>query len=412
MSLTLANLGSDRRVFGALALWVTACLATVTHAATPTIPAKSAAPAEGQALSVLVAFEPLDQESNSLKRRASSEASLAKALNAPVAVIGSRVLRDVAIGIRSGDFDALWVPSNLAVSAAKETFYEIVGFDGRMTPMAFVVGPDIGKFEDLKRRTLYLPQEDSSASAVATALLSDHGMRPKDFISVFTSGSYEVGSFAIAKKFSAATVMPEAIAKALLSANPQAGRILEVSPTVPGQTLVVRKTLSTVRKSQLADWAASQAAVPALTPAAPAAFKYITGLGHYTPEEVAGVSKVSANEVLTLTKAGAQVIDVRTAAEYQAKHIPQAQLVPYDERSPRFVDAEFGNDNFDLTKLAGVKKVVMYCNGPECWKSFKAVQRAQASKQFEAVYWFRGGIPEWERMGLPVTGGAAVATGN
>jgi rhodanese-related sulfurtransferase len=384
----------------ALAATAAACLATnAMAAAAPPAPRPDTIP-----LTVLVAFEPIDQTSNSLPRRLLAEASISKAIDGPATVVGNRTLRDGAIAIRSGEYDALWVPSNLAVSASKEAAYEIVGFDGHMTRMVLVGVAGVAKIEEAKRRTLYLPQEDSSASAVGIALLSDHGIRPTDFVSVFTSGSYEIATFSIGHKFTAATVLPESVAKAYLASNPSAGKILETSPPVPGQVLVVRKSLSPVLKKQLAMWAAAQASVPSLTPPTPEAFKYITGLGHYTPEEVAGVQKVTATEVAALTKSGVQLVDVRSAAEYQVKHIPSAQLVSYEERSPRFIGADFRNDGFDLAKLSGFKRVVMYCNGPECWKSFKAVQQAKASGQFEAVFWFRGGMPEWEKSGLPTAG--------
>ena len=358
-------------------------------------------------LRMVVAFEPIDQESNGYARALALEVRLAKARGGPVHVVSNRSLREIAIGTRSGEYDALWVPSNLAVGAVKDPNYEMAGFDGRMTPMALVVSADIQKFEDLKHRSLYLPQEDSTASGVAIALLSDHGIKPSDFAIIYTSGSYEIGTFAIDKHFSSATVLPEPTAKAWFQAHPGSGHILEVSDTVPGQTLVVRKDLPAAKKQQLAQWAAKEAQVNALTPTAPSPFKYVTGLSHYTPNDVPGVTKVTATEVVALAKAGAEVVDVRTAAEYEAKHIPSAHLLPYGEESPRFVDADLRNDPFDLAKLSGVRKVVLYCNGPECWKSFKAAKRAIASKQFDAVYWFRGGMPEWERSGQPAVTGLA-----
>ena len=384
----------------------------VANAATPSGRLADAAAAPPKPLRVVIAFEPVDGASNSMTKSMNMEAPMSKALGVPVSVSGERNLREIAIGTRSGEYDALWVPSNLAVSAIKDPQYELVGFDGHMTAMALLVAPDIQKFEDLKGRTLYLPQEDSSASSVGTALLSDHGMKVGDFRVVYTSGTYEIAAFAITNTFCSATAMPADTAKALVASNPKAGRVIETSSPVPGQTLVVKKSLSATRKKQLADWAAAQAGVPALVTATAEPFKYITGLSHYTPEDVAGVKKVSAQEVVTLVKGGAKLIDVRSAGEYQMKHLPEAQLVPYVEESPRYVGANMTNDDFDLSKLAGTRKVVLYCNGPECWKSFKAATRAISSRQFDAVYWFRGGIPEWERSGLRTVGGGAVATSN
>lgn len=60
-------------------------------------------------------------------------------------------------------------------------------------------------------------------------------------------------------------------------------------------------------------------------------------------------------------------------------------------------------------KLDRQKPVVFHCNGPECWKSYKAAKVA-LSKGFKTVYWFRGGYPEWESRGLPIDSTAAAAS--
>ena len=75
------------------------------------------------ALRVGVAFDPVHQESNVYSRAASLEAPLSRTVGAPVRVVGSRSLREIAIGTRSAEFDALWVPSNLAVGAVKDARY-------------------------------------------------------------------------------------------------------------------------------------------------------------------------------------------------------------------------------------------------------------------------------------------------
>ena len=353
-----------------------------------------------QYIRVVTAFEPVTAASNGFLKAQSLEAGMTKALGQPVKVSSQHSLRNVAIDTRSGNYDALWVPSNLAVSAMKDQRYEMIGFDGQMTRFALVAATEIADFKALKGGILYLPQEDSSAGAVARGLLSDHGLRLTDFKSIFTSGNYEVAQMAVEQRITSVTSLPEPVVQAWLKLHPGGGRVLEVSAPVPGQTLVVLKTLSVATKQRLSDWFALQAKVSALTAVTPAAFKYVTGLSHYTPEEVAGVQKVTASEVVNLIKAGAQVVDVRTAAEFAAKHIPAATLVSYAEHSPRYVGADISLDDFEVSKLQGSKSLVLYCNGPECWKSYKAALRAIASKQFAQVYWFRGGLPEWERSGM------------
>ena len=351
---------------------------------------------------VVTAFEPVTAASNGYLKAQSLEAGLSKALGQAVKVSSQHSLRNVAIDTRSGNYDALWVPSNLAVSAIKDQRYEMIGFDGQMTRFALVATAGIADFNALKGGNLYLPQEDSSAGAVATGLLSDHGIRLTDFKSIFTSGNYQVAQMAVEQRITSVTSLPEPVVQAWLKLHPGGGRVLEVSAPVPGQTLVVLKTLSATTKQRLSEWFASQANVSALTAVTPAAFKYVTGLSHYTPEEVAGLQKVTASEVANLVKAGAQIVDVRTASEFAAKHIPAATLLPYAEHSPRYVGADISLDGFDVSKLQSSKSLILYCNGPECWKSYKAALRAIASKQFAQVYWFRGGLPEWERNGLAI----------
>ena len=51
---------------------------------------------------------------------------------------------------------------------------------------------------------------------------------------------------------------------------------------------------------------------------------------------------------------------------------------------------------------------MFFCNGPECWKSYKA-SRAAVAAGYPKVYWFRGGMPEWREKRLPVEGNAGAA---
>ena len=43
---------------------------------------------------------------------------------------------------------------------------------------------------------------------------------------------------------------------------------------------------------------------------------------------------------------------------------------------------------------------IFFCNGAECWKSYKASKVARESG-FTSVYWMRGGMPEWTAEQLP-----------
>jgi rhodanese-related sulfurtransferase len=121
-----------------------------------------------------------------------------------------------------------------------------------------------------------------------------------------------------------------------------------------------------------------------------------------TPETLAGAKPVAAEDVVKAVAGGAVLIDTRVASEYAEAHIKGAVNVPYREKSAKTLSYDASQDQFDLAKLPADKAaaVVMYCNGPECWKSLKA--SAVAIKGgYTNILWYRLGIPEWKSKGLP-----------
>jgi rhodanese-related sulfurtransferase len=121
-----------------------------------------------------------------------------------------------------------------------------------------------------------------------------------------------------------------------------------------------------------------------------------------TPMTLAGVKVVGAEEVKKMLDAGVPVIDTRVAAEFAEKTIKGAKSVPYKEKSAKAVNFDVALDAFDATKLPGDKKapIVFFCNAGECWKSYKASIWAQKAGHTN-INWFRGGMPEWTKKGLP-----------
>ncbi len=122
-----------------------------------------------------------------------------------------------------------------------------------------------------------------------------------------------------------------------------------------------------------------------------------------TPAELAGTKLVSAEEVVKAKSAGAPVIDTRVAAEYAEGHIAGALSIPYREKSAKTVNFDAGQDEFNLAKMPSDKAapVVIYCNGPECWKSFKASTVALKAG-YTNILWYRGGFPDWKSKNMPI----------
>ncbi len=122
-----------------------------------------------------------------------------------------------------------------------------------------------------------------------------------------------------------------------------------------------------------------------------------------TPATLAGTKLVSAADVVKLQSSGAVIVDARVASEYAEGHIKGAINVPYQEKSEKVANFDATVDEFNLAKLPADKgaAIVIYCNGPECWKSFKALTAA-IKAGYTNIYWYREGFPNWKSKGLPV----------
>ncbi|MCD6076877.1 MAG: hypothetical protein K0R89_815 [Ramlibacter sp.] len=137
-------------------------------------------------------------------------------------------------------------------------------------------------------------------------------------------------------------------------------------------------------------------------------FKYVATLGYFTPRALPGATVVDAPKVAQLLQAGATYVDTRTEVEFKAGQVPGAILVPYHEKSAKDADFDAALDQFDVGRLGADRnaELVFACNGPECWKSFKASQAA-VKAGYRKVYWFRGGFPEWRSSGMKFDAAAA-----
>ena len=122
-----------------------------------------------------------------------------------------------------------------------------------------------------------------------------------------------------------------------------------------------------------------------------------------TPPTLAQAKLVAASDVVKAQSTGVTVIDTRIASEYVDGHIKGAINVPYREKSAKAVGFDAGQDEFNLAKLPADKgaAIVMYCNGPECWKSFKA-STAAIKGGYTNIHWYRDGFPDWKSKGHPV----------
>jgi rhodanese-related sulfurtransferase len=122
-----------------------------------------------------------------------------------------------------------------------------------------------------------------------------------------------------------------------------------------------------------------------------------------TPATLKGAALVGAQDVVKLQASGATVIDSRVASEYSEGHIKGAISVPYREKSAKDASFDASQDEWALGKLPADKSasIVIYCNGPECWKSYKS-SVAAIKAGYSNIHWFREGFPAWKAAGLAI----------
>lgn len=365
-----------------------------------------AAAAGANELTAVVAVEPTSRKDALVVSRAALAASLGKATGTAVSVTVSEDLAEVMRATRSAGFDVFIAPPQVAASALMRG-YELVGSTERAEQYVLIGQSQLRSAADVKGGRLYLPQQDSIYTYMARGMLNASGLSFKDLQAVRHERYPQAGLTALALGQSDATVVRRSDWEAWAGEGGTGARLLASSTPVPGGlSVVVKKDLAPELRSRLASWFAGSAQAAGLKPVTVRAdineYRTVAELGLFTPTFLPGAKVVTAREAQQLLAGGAVIVDTRTEKEFASKRIPGAVLVPYHEKSLKDVAFDATKDDFaGLSRVPRDKPAVFSCNGAECWKSYKASRVALAAG-LKNVYWFRGGLPEWEAAGLPV----------
>ncbi|WP_374568130.1 rhodanese-like domain-containing protein [Ideonella sp.] len=372
------------------------------------------APARSWAeISAVLAMEPTARKMGFILSRATTEAQLGKLLGQAVKVVTSDDLTDVMRATRSGGFDVFIAPAQVAASALAHG-YELVGSTDPNEQYVMVGRAALASAADARLGRIYLPQQDSIYTYMARGMLTANGLSLRDLRSVQYARYPGAGLTAVSLNLSDVTVVRRQDWETWQSENPQAGRVLASSGSVPGGlSVALKKDLPADVRAKLTKWFSAPPGDCGLKPVAHQAaltqYQAVAQLGTFTPTQLPGATVVTAAEVDQLLAKGAIVVDTRNEREYESKHIPGALFIPYHENSLKDVVYEVSADDFSgVARLDANKPTIFHCNGPECWKSYKA-SRAALAKGFTKVYWFRGGLPAWEAAGFPTEGKVQVA---
>ncbi|MDQ6679522.1 MAG: rhodanese-like domain-containing protein [Pseudomonadota bacterium] len=357
-------------------------------------------------LSVLVAVEPTSKKDGFLLSRTGLEAGLGKAVGQTVTAKTSDDLTDAMRVTRSGGYDVFMAPPQVAASALAHG-YELIG-STELSEQFVLVGKQRHKSTSaIKGGKIYLPQQDSIYAYMARGMLNASGLSFKDMGAVQYERYPQAGLIAVSIGTSDATVVRRGDWDVYQKENPGAASLLATSGNVPGGfSVVIKKDLPADVREKAARWFTGSTGVSGMKAtsihAEAAEYKAVAELGIFTPLSLPGAKVVSAAEVQQLASQGAVIIDARNDKEYRAAHLPNAVLVPYVEKSLKDVAYDASLDQFvGLDKFDKSKPIIFGCNGAECWKSYKASKSA-LQQGFKHVYWFRGGLPEWQAAGLAV----------
>ena len=366
---------------------------------------------------VLLGVDPADASGDVLLSASLAPAqSLTRATGSRTTITQTSTMAEVMRTSRTVENEIIIAPAHVTASAILHA-YQLLATSGQEQTYALVAKNGIDAVDKLVGKRLYLPQQDSLRSYMAKGLLTESGLKLAQFSKVTYGNTSGGGLVALSFDMADVTVADETQAKEWMTQHPGQARILKTTRPVPGgMNMVVRKDFCAVECGRLGEWVNSpDGVIPGVgrfrMASADAArqFTYVASLGIATPEALAGVTRVGAEQVVDLLKQGVTVVDTRSAKEYDNEHIRGAVLASYLEKSLKEIDFDAKKDDFSALKnFPKDKPIVFLCNGPECWKSYKA-SRAAVADGYTKVYWVRGGMPEWREKHLPVEGTAGAA---
>jgi rhodanese-related sulfurtransferase len=287
------------------------------------------------------------------------------------------------------------------VASALAHGYELVGNTEADEQYVLVGKAGVASAAALRGARIYLPQQDSIYTYLARGMLNADGLSFRDLKQVQYARFPQAGLTALTLNQAEATVTRRQDWDTWSAANPGAARLLATSGAVPGGlSVAVKKDLPADVRNKLATWFATSASSVGLKPVSmrsePRAYQRVAELGTFTPTSLPGATVVDAVTVKRLMTQGAVLVDTRNEQEFKQRHIPGARWIPYIEKSLKDTVYDAKLDTFaGLEALNKTVPVIFQCNGAECWKSYKASRSAMAAG-FAKVYWFRGGLPEWE----------------
>ena len=358
---------------------------------------------------VLIGVDPADVQNKNLATLVSPTPALTTAMGGQVSLRQTTDLTDAMRATRTQENDIVIGPAHIAASAISH-HYQLLARQKQNAEFVLIARAEIAGPQQMSGTRLYLTQQDSVRAYLAKAMVEESGLTLKSFKNVTYGKTSGAGLLALSSNMADVTVASKEEAEAWIKANPKQAKIIKVTKSVPsGLALLVRKNLSDAEKKKIARWASSPDAessglgsMQAASLADESLYRYIASLGILTPPTIPGVTTVDTPMVQRLIAAGITPVDTRSQKEFDQEHIRGAIHAAYLEKSLKDRDFDSRMDDYSaISRLPKDKPVIFYCNGPECWKSYKAVIVGKQAG-IQKIYWYREGMPDWRENKMPV----------
>lgn len=310
---------------------------------------------------------------------------------------------------RSRLYDVYLAPAHVVGSALRAGYQPVWGLEKPVQAvLVALASSSVASLEQAEGKTVGLPSQDSVVTYLLRGELNAANTTLKrHFGGVYQTRYQDALLPCLQLKRCDVVAVERAVLDRWLAAGEPVKPVLQTR-AVPGLSVAVREGAKPGGDAVGAALAEALQAAGAPRPLAVTAtdFDYVATLGYFTPRTLPGAQVSDAATVARVLQSGGVYVDTRTEVEFKAGHPAGAVWVPYVEKSAKDADFKASDDQFDLSKLPTPKQVplVLACNGPECWKSYKASLAALKAGHTQ-VHWFRGGFPEWRAAGMKVVTG-------
>ncbi|MEO6259336.1 MAG: rhodanese-like domain-containing protein [Thermoanaerobaculia bacterium] len=191
------------------------------------------------------------------------------------------------------------------------------------------------------------------------------------------------------------------------SSSPAATPAVKITPLVhePASDKIAKPTLTTSHPPSSTN-GISRPVAPAANPAPPvkASGSASADVSRFSPHPEKAYVEIGGADVAALHSAGALFLDARRTSVFEQGHVAGARSISVWESDLEEKVRRLFDERSDARDQA--KPVVIYCSGGDCEDSHMLAEKLWGI-QFNNVYVYKDGFPDWQKRGGAVRTGTA-----